>query len=82
MTLVGCSEVIVYSSNNYQDHCVLLVTMGNNPGIGASGVPEGGAVVIELGDSAAVAEGWAPLTKSQKLSHFLHQMTAVISRER
>jgi hypothetical protein len=27
MTLVGCSEVIVYSSNNYQDHCVLLVTM-------------------------------------------------------
>jgi hypothetical protein len=55
MTLVGCSEVIEYSSNNYQDHCVLLVTMGNNPGIGVSGVPEGGAGVIELGDSVVVA---------------------------
>ena len=63
MTLVGCSEVIVYSSNNYQDHCVLLVTMGNNPGIGASGVPEGGAGVIELGDSVVVGSVVAPVAE-------------------
>jgi predicted RecA/RadA family phage recombinase len=60
MTLVGCSAVIAYSSNNYQDHCVLLVAMGNNPGIGASGVPEGGAGVIEFGDSVVVGSAAAP----------------------
>ena len=50
-----------------QDHWVLLVVIGNNPGIDSSGDPEGGVIDpgdvgdMELGDSvvvgSAVAEG-------------------------
>ena len=37
--------------------------MGNNPGIGASGVPEGGAGVIELGDSVVMGSVVAPVAE-------------------
>ena len=37
--------------------------MGNNPGIGASGVPEGGAGIIELGDSVVVGSAAAPVAE-------------------
>jgi hypothetical protein len=41
---------------------VLLVVIGNNPGIGSSDDPEGGGV-IELGDSVVVGSAAAPVAE-------------------